>query len=218
MATGCASMRRHLSPEEIIERVRYSPDDALQGLVETTMARGDLVINGEGQARRILELNLSDSGSIHRQFFEVQPLDANLYLVFFLENHGSAAQSDFDSFPSSLRKDILGFLNGLPQPTRDQYSPIMIMQKKMTRKMLVYEKEGKSTAMEFTQKVVGLQQSRLYGLFASSGGNFVFFGQEPRQPSRRDFHEADNRFIDLTLKFLEIFADDGVTSEPGDFL
>ena len=218
MAAGCASMRRQLSPEEITERLRYGPDDALQGLVETTMARGDLVMNGEGQARKILELDLSDSGSIHRQFFEVQPLDANLYLVFFLENHGSAARSDFDSFPSSLRKDILGFLNGLPQPTRYQYSPIIIRQKKMTRKMLVYEKEGKSTAMEFTQKVVRLEQSRLFGLFASSGRNFVFFGQASQQPSRRDFHEADNRFIDLTLKFLKILADDGVASEPGGFL
>jgi len=88
----------------------------------------------------------------------------------------------------------------------------------MIRKMIIYAKENMSTAMEFTQKVVDLHESKLYGLFASSDGNFVFFGQEPQQPSRSDFYKADNRFMELTVKFLEIFTDDEVVKGPGDFL
>ena len=90
-AGGCAYFQRQLTPAELAERLRYGPDENLAKLVNIAVAQGYRAVNGEGRERQVLEMSTSDPGSIHRQFFEVQPRGAGISSVFFLESKLSSA-------------------------------------------------------------------------------------------------------------------------------
>ena len=129
-ASGCSYLKPHLTATELSERLQYSHDRALEELVGITMAHGYRAVNGEGQARQVLELNHSNPGAIHRQFFEVQPRDEGLSEVFFLENKGSVDRTQFSRFPRHLRQAIREFLEGLPEARSEEYRPLLIRQGK----------------------------------------------------------------------------------------
>lgn len=169
------------------------------------MARGYKAVNGEGQARQVLELDYSKPGAIHRQFFEVQPRDEGLSEVFFLENKGSVDQTQFSRFPRHLRKAIREFLEGLPELRSKEYRPLLIRQEKLSRSMVICETSNGARAIEFTQKVASLERSNLYGLFHLSTARFIFFGKKSKELFRQDYLEADDRHKQLVEKFLETF-------------
>jgi hypothetical protein len=125
-----------LTATEISERLQYSHDPALEELMGITLARGYRAVNGEGQARQVLELDHSNPGAILRQFFEVQPRGEALSEVFFLENKGSVDHTQFSRFPRHLRKAIREFLEGLPEARSEEYRPLLIRQEKLTRYMI----------------------------------------------------------------------------------
>ena len=205
VASGCSYFRPHLTATERSERLQYSHDRALKELVSIAMARGYRAVNGEGQARQVLELDHSSPGTIHRQFFEVQPGGEGLSEVFFLENKGSVDQTQFSRFPRHLRKAIREFLEGLPEARSDEYRPLLIRQEKLSRLMIIYEKSNGARAIKFTQKVAYLKKSNLYGLFHLSAARFVFFGKKSKEVFRTDYLEADHRHKQLVEKFLETF-------------
>jgi hypothetical protein len=169
------------------------------------MACGYRAVNGEGQARQVLELDRSNPGVIHRQFFEVQPRSEGLSEVFFLENKGSVDQTQFSRFPRHLRKAIREFLEGLPETRSEEFRPLLVRQEKLSRSMIIYEKSNGARAVEFTQKVAYLERSNLYGLFRLSAARFIFFGKKSKELFRADYLEADDRHKQLVNKFLEIF-------------
>jgi hypothetical protein len=231
-ASGCSYFRPHLTSTELSERLQYGHDRALEELVDIAMACGYRAVNGEGQARQVLELDHSNSGTIHRQFFEVHPGDERLSEVFFLENKGSVDQTQFSRFPRHLRKAIREFLEGLSEARSDEYRPLLIRQEKLSRSMIMYEKNNGARAIEnapasafpvacrseaeiplqrgcgelqFTQKVAYLEKSNLYGLFHLSAARFVFFGKKSKEVFRADYLEADDRHKQLVEKFLETF-------------
>ena len=203
--SGCSYFRPHLTATELGERLQYSHDRALKELVDIAMACGYRAVNGQGQARQVLELDHSNPGTIHRQFFEVHPGDEGLSEVFFLENKGSVDQTQFSRFPRHLRKAIREFLEGLPEARSDEYRPLLIRQEKLSRSMIIYEKSNGERAVEFTQKVAYLEKSNLYGLFHLSAARFVFFGKKSNEVFRTDYLEADDRHKQLVEKFLETF-------------
>ena len=203
--SGCSYFRPHLTATELSERLQYSHDRALKELVGIAMARGYRAVNGEGQARQVLELDYSNPGTIHRQFFEVHPGDEGLSEVFFLENKGSVAQTQFSRFPRHLRKTIREFLEGLPEARSDEYRPLLIRQQKLSRSMIIYEKSNGARALQFTQKVAYLEKNNLYGLFHLSAARFVFFGKKSKEVFRTDYLEADDRHKELVEKFLKTF-------------
>jgi hypothetical protein len=205
VAGGCSYFRPRLTATELRERLRYSRDRALEELVAVVMARGYRAVNGEGQARQVLELDHSNSGAIHRQFFEVQPRDKGLSEVFFLENRGSVVQTQFSRFPRHLRKAIREFLEGLPEARSEEYRPLLIRQEKLSRSMMVYAKSNGARVIQFTQKVASLEKSNLYGLFHLSAARFIFFGKKSEEVFRTDYLEADDRHKQLVEKFLETF-------------
>jgi hypothetical protein len=125
-----------LTATELSERLQYSHDPALEELVGITLARGYRAVNGEGQARQVLELDHSNPGAILRQFFEVQPRGEALSEVFFLENKGSVDHTQFSRFPRHLRKAIREFLEGLPEARSEEYRPLLIRQEKLSRYMI----------------------------------------------------------------------------------
>lgn len=204
-ASGCSYFKLHLTATELSERLQYSHDRALEELVGITMARGYGAVNGEGQVRQVLELDRSNPGAIHRQFFEVQPRGEGLSEVFFLENKGSVDQTQFSRFPRHLRKAIREFLEGLPEARSEEYRPLLIRQEKLSRSMIRYEKSNGARAIAFTQKVAYLERSNLYGLFHLSAARFIFFGKKPKELFRTDYLEADDRYKQLVEKFLETF-------------
>jgi len=204
-ASGCSYLRPHLTAIELRARLQYSPDRALEELVSIAVVRGYRAVNGEGQARQVLELDHSNPGTIHRQFFEVHPGDEGLSEVFFLENKGSVVQTQFGRFPRHLRKAIREFLEGLPEARSDEYRPLLIRQQKLSRSMIMYEKNNKARAIQFTQKVAYLEKSNLYGLFHLSAARFVFFGKKSKEVFRTDYLEADDRHKQLVEKFLKTF-------------
>ncbi len=204
-ASGCSYLKPHLTATELSERLQYSHDRALEELVGITMAHGYRAVNGEGQARQVLELNHSNPGAIHRQFFEVQPRDEGLSEVFFLENKGSVDRTQFSRFPRHLRQAIREFLEGLPEARSEEYRPLLIRQEKLSRSMIIYETSNGARAIEFTQKVASLERSNLYGLFHLSAARFIFFGKKSRELFRPDYLEADDRHKQLVEKFLETF-------------
>jgi hypothetical protein len=169
------------------------------------MACGYRAVNGEGQARQVLELDRSNPGVIHRQFFEVQPRGEGLSEVFFLENKGSVDQTHFSRFPRHLRKAIREFLEGLPETRSEEFRPLLVRQEKLSRSMIIYEKSNGARAVEFTQKVAYLERSNLYGLFRLSAARFIFFGKKSKELFRAHYLEADDRHKQLVNKFLEIF-------------
>lgn len=169
------------------------------------MARGYRAVNGEGQGRQVLELDHSNPGAIHRQFFEVQPRAEGLSKVFFLENKGSVDQTQFSRFPRHLRQAILEFLEGLPEARSEEYRPLLIRQEKLSRSMIIYENSNGARTIEFTQKVASLERSNLYGLFHLSAARFIFFGKKSKELFRTDYLEADDRHKQLVEKFLETF-------------
>ena len=169
------------------------------------MARGYRAVNGGGQERQVLELDHSNPGAIHRQFFEVQPRAEGLSEVFFLENKGSVDQTQFSRFPRHLRKAIREFLEGLPEVRSEEYRPLLIRQEKLSRSMIIYETSNGARTIEFTQKVASLERSNLYGLFHLSAARFIFFGKKSRELFRTDYLEADDRHKQLVEKFLESF-------------
>ena len=203
--SGCSYFKPHLTATELSERLQYSHDRALEELVSITIARGYKAVNGEGQARQVLELDHSNPGAIHRQFFEVQLGDEGLSEVFFLENKGSVDQTQFSRFPRHLRKAIREFLEGLPEARSDEYRPLLIRQQKLSRSMIIYEKSNGARAIKFTQKVAYLKKSNLYGLFHLSAARFIFFGKKSKELFRQDYLEADDRHKQLVEKFLETF-------------
>ena len=204
-ASGCSYFRPHLTATELSERLQYGHDLALQELVDIAMACGYRAVNGEGQARQVLELDHSNPGAIHRQFFEVQPRGEGLSEVFFLENKGSVDQTQFSRFPRHLRKAIREFLEGLPEARSAEYRPLLIRQQKLSRSMIIYEKSNGARAIQFTQKVAYLEKNNLYGLFHLSAARFVFFGKKSKEVFRTDYLEADDRHKQLVEKFLEEF-------------
>lgn len=204
-ASGCSYLRPHLTETELSDRLQYSHDRVLEELVGITIARGYRAVNGQGQSRQVLELDHSNPGAIHRQFFEVHPTDKGLTEVFFLENKGSVAQTQFSRFPRHLRKAIREFLEGLPEARSEEYRPLLIRQEKLSRSMIVYEKSNGARAIQFTQKVAYLEKSNLYGLFHLSAARFIFFGKKSQEVFRRDYLEADERHKQLVEKFLEKF-------------
>ena len=131
---SCAYLRPHLTPAELSERLQYGHDSALEELVEIVLSQGQRAVNGGGQARQVLELNNSDSTTLHRQFFEVQPQGDGLAEVFFLENRGSLKHSKLSRFPRHSRKSIGDFLDGLPEGRRRGYRPLRIRQEKLSRR------------------------------------------------------------------------------------
>ena len=203
--SGCSYFKPHLTATELSGRLQYSHDRALEELVGITMARGYRAVNGERQARQVLELDYSNPGAIHRQFFEVHPGDEGLSEVFFLENKGSVDQTQFSRFPRHLRKAIREFLEGLPEARSDEFRPLLIRQEKLSRSMIIYEKSNGARAVEFTQKVAYLERSNLYGLFRLSAARFIFFGKRSKELFRADYLEADDRHKQLVKKFLETF-------------
>lgn len=205
VGSGCSYFKPHLTSTELSERLQYSHDRALEELVGITMARGYRAVNGEGQERQVLELDHSNPGAIHRQFFEVQPRAEGLSKVFFLENKGSVDQTQFSRFPRHLRKAILEFLEGLPEARSEEYRPLLIRQEKLSRSMIIYANSNGARTIEFTQKVASLERSNLYGLFHLSAARFIFFGKKSKELFRTDYLEADDRHKQLVEKFLETF-------------
>ena len=204
-ASGCSYFRPQLTGAELSERLQYSHDRALEELVDITMARGYRARNGEGQARQVLELDHSNPGDIHRQFFEVQKRGEGLSEVFFLENKGSVDQTQFSRFPRHLRRAVRKFLEGLPESKSEEYRPLLIRQEKLSRSMIAYEKSNGARAIRFTQKVAHLQKCNLYGLFHLTAARFVFFGKKSEEVFRTDYLKADGRYKQLVEKFLETF-------------
>ncbi len=203
--SGCSYFKPHLTPTELSERLQYSHDRALEELVGITMARGYRAVNGEGQGRQVLELDHSNPGAIHRQFFEVQPRAEGLSEVFFLENKGSVDQTQLSRFPRHLRQAILEFLEGLPEVRSEEYRPLLIRQEKLSRSMIIYETSNGARTIAFTQKVASLERSNLYGLFHLSAARFIFFGKKSKELFRTDYLAADDRHKQLVEKFLETF-------------
>ena len=204
-ASGCTYFQRQLTPAELAERIQYRRDGPLEELVKIALAVGNWAVNGEGRARQVLELSRSDTGAIHRQFFEVQPRSEEHLDVFFLENKGSVDDSKLSRFPRHLRKDIRRFLEGLPEAISSEYKPLQVRQEKLSRRMIVYQTNNGERAVEFTQDVFSIERSNLYGLYHLPYGPFVFFGQESEDLFRKDFLEADDRYNELVLKFLRLF-------------
>jgi hypothetical protein len=203
--SGCSYFKPHLTSTELSERLQYSHDRALEELVRISMARGYRAVNGEGPGRQVLELDHSNPGAIHRQFFEVQPRAEGLSEVFFLENKGSVDQTQFSRFPRHLRKAIREFLEGLPEVRSEEYRPLLIRQEKLSRSMIIYETSNGARTIEFTQKVASLERSNLYGLFHLSAARFIFFGKKSKELFRTDYLEADDRHKQLVEKFLKHF-------------
>ena len=204
-ANSCAPLKLNFTLDELTERFHYSRDTNLEELVAIAITRGYSALDGEGQGRRVLELNGSTPETVHRQFFEVQPREAGFSDAFFLENKGSVNQTDYNRFPTRLQKDITSFLEGLPEAKRGKYKPLIVQQEKLARRMIVYENGDGGEAMEFTQKVVSLERSNLYGLFHLPHGPFIFFGGESLKLRRKDFLEADDRYNHLVQEFLVRF-------------
>jgi len=204
-ATGCSYFKPHLTPAELSKRYQYDHDRALEELVGIAMAWGYEAVNGDGQARQVLELNHSGAGSINRQFFEVQPRGEEHLDVFFLENKGSVGESKLSRFPRYLRKTIREFLEGMPEVSSNAYKPLRVLQEKLLRRMIVYQTSSGEPAVQFTQNVVSIGKSKLYGLYHLPDGPFVFFGKQSEKLFRKDFLEADYRYQELVHKFLEFF-------------
>jgi len=204
-ANSCAPLKRNFTLDELAERFHYSRDANLEELVTIAVTRGYSALDGEGQARRVLELSRLTAEAVHRQFFEVQPRDAGFSDAFFLENKGSVNQTDYNRFPARLQKEISSFLEVLPETRSGKYKPLIVQQEKLARRMIVYETGDGGEAMEFTEKVVSLEKSNLYGLFHLPHGPFIFFGGELRKLRRKDFLEADDRYNHLVQEFLGRF-------------
>lgn len=204
-ASGCSYFRPHLTPAELSKRYQYDHDRALEELVDIAMAWGYEAVNGDGQARQVLELHHSGAGSINRQFFEVQPRSEEHLDVFFLENKGSVDESKLSRFPRYLRKTIREFLGGLPEASSNEYMPLRVRQEKLSRRMIVFQTSNGERAVQFTQNVVSIEKSKLYGLYHLPDGPFVFFGKESEELFRKDFLEADYLYQKLVHKFLEFF-------------
>ena len=204
-ASGCSYLKPRLTSAELSKRYQYDHDRALEELVDIAMAWGYVAVNGDGQARQVLELQHSGAGFINRQFFEVQPLGEENLDVFFLENQGSVDQSTLSRFPRYLRKTIREFLEGLPEASSNEYKPLKLRQEKLSRRMIVYQTNNGKRAVQFTQNVVAIEKSKLYGLYHLPDGPFVFFGKKSEEPFRQDFLEADYRYQELVHKFLEFF-------------
>ena len=204
-AGGCTYFQRQLTPAELAERIQYGRDELLEELVKIALVEGNWAVNGEGRARQVLELSRLDTGSIHRQFFEVQARGAGVSSVFFLENVGSVDQTKIGRFPADLRKEIKKFLAVIPEAGRNLYKPLLVRQEKLLRQMVVYELNDEPMGFEFSEKVSALEKSELYGLFRMPAGPFVFFGKSSREPLRRDLLAADERFKDLVREFLDVY-------------
>ena len=204
-AGGCSYFKPRLTPAELSKRYQYDQDRALAELVDIAMAWGYEVVNGDGQARQVLELHHSGAGSIHRLFFEVQPRGEEHLDVFFLENRGSVDETKLSRFPRYLRKTIREFLEGLPEASGNAYMPLRVRQEKLSRRMIVYRTSSGEPAVQFTQNVVFIEKSKLYGLYHLPDGPFVFFGKQSEELFRKDFLEADYRYQELVHKFLEFF-------------
>jgi hypothetical protein len=207
-AVSCAHLEPQLTPAELGERLQYGQDRLLEELVGIALSKGHSEVNGDGQARQVLELNNSHSVSIHRQFFEVQPYGDGLSEVFFLENVGSLQNSKLSCFPRRVRSAIRDFLDELPEMTKNQYQPLKIRQQKISRRMIFYETDRGKKTFEFTRKVSSLEISNLYGLYPLADGPFIFFGQEREKLSRKDFLQADDHYQDLLNKFLREFREE----------
>ena len=201
----CANLQPQLTPAELSERLQYCQDRSLEELVGIALSRGQREVNGEGEARQVLELNNSNSTAIYRQFFEVQPYGDGLSEVFFLENIGSVENSQFSAFPRRVRRAIRDFLGGLPETRRIHYKPLEVRQQKMSRRMISYKAEEGGKAFEFTGKVSFLEKSKLYGVYPLPDGPFIFFGHERKELSRKDFLQADDYYHNLVKKFLREF-------------
>ncbi|UCG11786.1 MAG: hypothetical protein JSU72_14850 [Deltaproteobacteria bacterium] len=204
-ATECAQLRPYLSSRELAERLQYGPDKSLEQLVDIAMARGYRAEDGVGPMRRVLELRESSSGSIHHRFFEIQQWGGGLANVFFLENKGSIYQTRLSRFPSQVREEVQLFLEGLPAARREQYKPLMVVQEKISRRMIIYETGAEEQAIEFTHKVISLEKSNLYGLLHLGAGSFIFFGEKAQKLFRKDFLVADERFDQLVHQFLRAY-------------
>ena len=202
---GCTYLRPELTPADLGERLQYGQNRSLEELVGIALSKGHRAINVDGQARQVLELNNSDSVTIHRQFFEVQPYGGGLSEVFFLENIGSVGNSELNRFPRHVRRAIRDFLDELPEMTRSQYQPLKVRQQKMSRRMISYETERGGKTFEFTRKVASLEISNLYGVYPLPHGPFIFFGHEREKLSRKDFLRADDYYENLVNKFLREF-------------
>ena len=202
---GCAWLNRDFTPDELAQRLHYDRDTNLEELVHIAVTRGYRAVDDEEQVRQVVELSRSDPGAVHRQFFEVQPRDAAISDVFFLENKGSVDQTDLRRFPKNLRKDISKFLEWLPESRSHKYKPLLLQQAKLVRTMIIYETGDGGRALEFSSKVVSLEKSTLYGVFRVPSGPFVFFGKESNKLSRKDFLEADKHYHNLVREFLEVF-------------
>ena len=204
-ASGCSYFKPHLTPAELSKRYQYDHDRALEELVDIAMAWGYEAVNGDGQVRQVLELHHSGAGSINRQFFEVQPLGEEHHNVFFLENQGSVDETKLSRFPRYLRQTIREFLARLPEASSNEYKPLKVRQEKLSRRMIVYQMSNGERAVQFTQNVVSIEKSKLYGLYHLPDGPFVFFGKESEELFRKDFLEADYRYQELVHKFLVFF-------------
>ena len=204
-ANGCSYFKPHLTSAELSKRYQYDHDRALEELVDIAMALGYEAVNGDGQARQVLELRHSGAGSINRQFFEVQPRGAEHLDVFFLENKGSVDETKLRRFPHYLRSTIREFLAGLPEANSNEYRPLRVRQEKLSRRMIVYQTSTGERTVQFTQNVVSMEKSNLYGLYHLPDGPFVFFGEVSEELFRKDFLEADYRYQELVHKFLEFF-------------
>ena len=204
-AVSCALLEAHLTPADLGERLQYEQDGFLEELVGIALSTGHRAINVDGQARQDLELNNSDSATIHLQFFEVQPFGDGLSEVFFLENIGSIENSKLSRFPRHVRRAIRDFLDELPEMTRNQYRSLKVRQQKISRRMISYETEKGGKSFEFTRKVASLEISNLYGVYPLPDGPFIFFGHEKEKLSREDFLRADDYYENLLEKFLREF-------------
>jgi hypothetical protein len=204
-AGGCAHLKPQLTAAELAERLQYGHDRTLEELVDIAMALGYEAADGEGHVRQVLELSNIGSGSINRQFFEVQLRGEGLYEVLFLENSGSVDQTNLSRLPRHLRTTIREFVEGLPEAKRSEYKPLLVRQQKLSRQMISYQSSDRDRAIEFTQKVISLERSNLYGLFQLPDGPFIFFGKESQKVFRDDFLEADERYNQLVQKFLGAF-------------
>jgi hypothetical protein len=135
----------------------------------------------------------------------VQPRSEEHLDVFFLENKGSVDETKLSRFPRYLRKTIREFLGGLPEASSNEYMPFRVRQEKLSRRMIVYQTSNGERAVQFTQSVVSIEKSKLYGLYHLPDGPFVFFGKESEELFRKDFLEADYLYQKLVHKFLEFF-------------
>lgn len=201
---GCALFKVQLGPDELFQRHKYIENEQLQMLLDVVLKKGRYVSAPLGIQRRVLELDYSKKGFINRKFFELQLIREDLYLVFFLENIGSVENTNIRKFPKNKKRRVEAFFQELEPRLQNEFVPIAIDQYKITKKMIVCEKEEK-VEYRFSACVTDVEKNTLFGTLYLPQNSFQFFGMETEKVVSRDFLAADSRFMEYTKLFLDTY-------------